>query len=617
MLKSFARRGERSPLRPGSCLLRMRPELPGRTPVPLLFLSVVLLAAGVWRHHGPATALFLAFALAGYLTGGYPGLLAVGVVVIACGSSSIASVEHSGLFLRWEALLLLGVVPLLAGTRILPLPPGITPVAGALAVWCMLSTAWSPARATTFERGATFAAVLWVGLIAVPAELRDFESRRRALVSLLAAGVLGCIIALLLGVADPSVGRPLGPLRGWLQNSNTVGLWAAALAPSVMVIRGRARVIAGALFLAVILWSQSRSALIVLLIFAVAYAVTHREQVVQVVRSRLMRGLAAGVAAVLVGLIALDPGGFVGHTALQKFTKDQSLILNLTGARSQAWSATASHLSLAPVEGLGFGTVEVDFQDLGIQQRFTYFAGNNSSDSYLQMFLETGLIGGCLFATLVLMLLAPALRAPNDSTSGAFAIMGISMAVAALVESILTSAGGPFAIIAWTGLGIAASGRTHPIGQWLAKPSELLSMRLVRPLAVLAPVVIAGVLVTAFHYKPVFDQPSLSSVPSYDGLVSVGERQSLERAAKLIPNGSQYLLFIPPYAVNANQYRLRSAAGLYLADKVPVRHLRNALWLLAWGAPGAATGLSTRASYALGNGFVLYQLSGLRGGKVR
>jgi O-antigen ligase len=443
-------------------------ELRARASPPLVGLSFLLLAVGVWRHHGPVTAVFLVFAIGGYVALGYPGLLTVGIVTIAMGSSSVALLLHSGLFLRWEALALLAVTPLLDGTRLRPFPAGITPVAATLASWCIVSTAWSIAPVTTFERGATFAAVLWVGLVVAPAELSNAQQRRVALLSLLAAGVAGCVAALLLGIVDPSVGRPYGPLRGWLQNSNTVGLWAAALAPTIAVVSGRLRLLAGAAFLAVVVWSQSRTALIVLLVYAITSAVQHPEWL-RVARRRAVQLTIASFIVLVVGLLAADPGGIVEHTALGKFRRTSSLIVNLTGTRSRAWSGTISHLSGAPIQGLGFGTVEVEFQRLGI-----HFNSKNSSDSYLQMLFETGLIGACLFLGLILMLLAGALSALRDPKRAPFALMGIGMIVAALVESILASAGGPLAVIAWTGLGVAVAGQTQPIGLWLTRSAEAL-----------------------------------------------------------------------------------------------------------------------------------------------
>lgn len=412
-------------------------------------------ALGALAGQPVAGVIFVAVAALAWATLRTPGLLAVAVVGLALGSSSIPELSEAGLVVRWLGLLLLASVPLLETSARIPQLRALAVPLALLVAWSLTTAAWSAAPDVTIAKTVAFALVVWVGLVSVPAAISTEALRRRAAAMLLAVGVAGTLAALLLAAVDPAVSRPLGPLRGWLQNSNTMGLWAAVLAPTVLVLRGRLlRAVAVLPFGLVILWSASRSAALAVLVIVAIYLYGWRP--------RLLAGIAVA-ALVALGMVMSGHGGPLERTALGKFGGEGDFVIVATGARSEAWSVTMDLVRLAPLEGIGFGATEHVFEFPHVAGSFRMFQGNNPGNAYLQWLLETGVVGLSLVCVVLLTLGLGAWRGRVERGRRIFGLSALILLLSAVVESLLTSAGSPFTLVAWGALGLASAGLLQPL----------------------------------------------------------------------------------------------------------------------------------------------------------
>jgi len=408
------------------------------------FAAAALVSAAA--RHPVSGAVFSLAATGAWMIGRTSALTSLCMVTIATGSSSMSIVKHFGTSQRWVALGLLAAWPLVAGVSLRFPSRRVIISTGTLVAWCAMSAWWSVDPKITLERLGTFAIMLWVALVVFPSLFPTGRDRESMLLWLCVALVAGAIVALGLAVVAPSVGRPNGPVQGWLENTNTMGLWCAAFAPCLLVLPRRLGVPAGAIVGILILLTASRTAAMGLVLIGIA----------ALVLSRRIRAVLTLAAVVLVGGVALAATGT--PTFIQKFSSPTGLAKTLTGSRSEAWVATANLIELQPSIGFGFGSAETTFALADVKKTFIDFSGTNPNNAYLQFVLETGFVGlALLLVSLILLAREVDWRALGDLRNASFHAAAMFLFIAALIESLLTGAGNPFAVWAWASLALAAT----------------------------------------------------------------------------------------------------------------------------------------------------------------
>jgi hypothetical protein len=413
-------------------------------PVALAVVVLLGFAAGAAAGNPVAAGVFAVAVVGLHRLFGFTGVVAAGVVTFALASSSYEELKDPALDQRWVALGTLVVWPAVSRVRLTPVnAPALVVALGLVACLAILSTAWSIDPRLTLQRGATFAALVVAATIVLPAHLRE-EANRLRLVRILAVVVaVGAAAALVVGFVDPDVGRQDGPLQGWLENSNTLGIWCAALALMLFGLPDlRVRAAAALPVATAIIWSQSRGALFALAVIGLAALPV----------SLPRRAAVAGLLVVATVLVAISPVG--DATALGKFGEGDP-VRAATGARDEAWDATIDLIGINPLQGLGFGTSDAAFELADLQHQFVYFVGSSPNSTPLQAWLEIGVAGFLLLMAAALGSTIAGWRRGLNGGRLLFLYTGTVLLIASLVESILTSAGNPFAYLAWGSLAVA------------------------------------------------------------------------------------------------------------------------------------------------------------------
>ena len=427
----------------------MRPDLRSREAVLVAVLALAGWAVAAYMGHATkGAAVQLAFVGAWALLG-FAGVVAWAAALLALGSSSYVDAKALGLDVRWIGLGTLAVWPVVSRRSLLPsVDRRLLSGAAAFTGLAVVSVAWSIDPRISLQRVGAFAALLFVALVVLPAHARTADERVQIARALGALGVMGAVAAITAGKLDPEIANTGGALRGWLENSNTNGLWCVALLP-MLFAWPRALAIPGALvILTSVVLSDARSALLGLVLL-----------VLLVLPLPPLKRLAVAAAAVGVVLIlAASPAGdLLDRTGFGKFTDGDGTAAAVTGGRSEAWEETLDLIQDAPLQGYGFGASENAFFRAGFVMRFRTFQGANPNNAYLQAGLEMGLLGALLLLAVAVAAIIIVLRLPPDPSRRPWVLATVSLFAAAAVESILTSPGNPFALIAWAGLGVALS----------------------------------------------------------------------------------------------------------------------------------------------------------------
>jgi O-antigen ligase len=279
-------------------------------------------------------------------------------------------------------------------------------------------------------------------------------------------------------------------------NPNTATMLLAVAVPvaaAFVVGRRRAGVrlaagIAIALFVASIVASASRGAMVAACAGAVAFALLALD-------GRKLRVLAAGgaVAALAVGIVVSrlpdsDPSAVVvlpgittepartggGYLNAERFlrleddvghppfgvaaTESEGRPLLGSSGRSEAWEGALRAGSERPILGFGFGTEEKAFVD-----RYVGFDSDRPENSYLGLYLQLGLAGVGLFlalaATLALAAFRDVPRLPRADRHLLAACAGVLAAalVLGLFQSYIYSVGNNATVAVWLCLFLLAS----------------------------------------------------------------------------------------------------------------------------------------------------------------
>lgn len=106
-----------------------------------------------------------------------------------------------------------------------------------------------------------------------------------------------------------------------------------------------------------------------------------------------------------------------------------------------------------PVVGTGFGTTQVVLAPLSSRTGYFDPRGVDFHNSYMNLLLDTGAVGGLCFGTVLLA--AWTRRKQADEAMGAVVVAGL---VSAIFESWMLSVGSGFAFVFWFALVDVASG---------------------------------------------------------------------------------------------------------------------------------------------------------------
>jgi ABC-type amino acid transport substrate-binding protein len=165
----------------------------------------------------------------------------------------------------------------------------------------------------------------------------------------------------------------------------------------------------------------------------------------------------------------------------------ESFIGRLTGARSEAWRASARLVAAKPVLGYGFGVGDRLFSRYPEKADFSFFQGDNPNNAYVQLVTELGIVGGLLFVLPLALALHAGFRVLRDvdgwAPQAAFPVVLFVGCVAALVESILTSAGAPWELLIWSAAALSLAyprpvpGIAYAVRPRLRRPAWRLPVR--------------------------------------------------------------------------------------------------------------------------------------------
>jgi O-antigen ligase len=412
-------------------------------------------------------------------------LVAVTVVAFAAGSSSIPSVTHAFHGLRWVALVALFAGAAAAAWRRVRPPAGPTVAASVLVALAVLSSLWSVAPRTTFERALSLALLFATCLLLVCA----CAARRGLAVRLLEGVAAGAAAVGLLGLVvlavdydravQPATNEAPTRYEGFGQDPNTVGLLFAVVLPLAvwLVLRartGRARAAAGGavlLFAGSIVGTGSRGALVASFVGAVVVVLLEARR-----RWRALACVAAAFAAgVALSTIPHTVTGRPAHTVASAASQpvprpgyldaeaDYPLAADVgqplpgggqptvrrglfaTSGRLDAWRGALHEAARRPLVGHGFGTEQTVFVD-----RYYRFVGSLPENSYIGLALQLGAAGLLALIALLAVLARRGARALGGDGHAAAGLGVLAAGTAiAVVQSYLYSVGNLAAAAFW------------------------------------------------------------------------------------------------------------------------------------------------------------------------
>jgi O-antigen ligase len=442
---------------------------------------------------------------------GIPLGLACMVVAFAAGSGSEPWAKRAGHDARWVVLALVCAAALTDAVwrlRLIRSLPSrgllrFAVLAGSFLALAVVSTAWSVSPRLTFERAGSLGILFVLAAALASATAADVRARMRLFQGLgagtIVVGVAGLFV---LGVDyDAAVENVTSwRYRGFTENPNTIGILAGAGLPILVALaimsRSRRRQVAwlvgGLLMLASIIASESRGGLLAAcagtLVVAVLGVKGRRQRVAAV--AALLAAFAGGTALRQVvqppgpsfssevapaptlvtrpshAPVRPTPGRkpiLVLHTKTEALPNQQdeighprlskSATTTLASGRLAAWKGALELIRDRPIVGYGFGTEQNVFVD-----RWYFFQGGTTENSYLGLLLQLGGIGLALIAAIGCALAAGAVRAlrfvKGDERILVVAGLGVLVAAAAimLIQSYLYSVGNVVTATVWISL---------------------------------------------------------------------------------------------------------------------------------------------------------------------
>ena len=419
-----------------------------------------------------------------------PFVLGAAIFAFACGSSSVARVQHAGHSLRWVllfVLLALAVWAALDPQRPMRLPVSVLATAAALSVVAFVSALWSVDPRLTFERAATLGAMLvTAAALAQVYGVEDADRLLRGVVGGAAAVAIAGLLVLAVrhhDAVEASTRDLPARYQGLGENPNTVPLLLApclalvvwllvrassrrsriALAAVALLFDGsiiasgsRGSLIAGFTGIAVVLGlaplrGRLRAVLVLATVVALAasigLALTPKSQgAAWVPPPRTHTAPAPGSDPKpgylnVEGVFPLDSD--VGSILVDSSPSRRALF-GLTG-RGEAWRGAVDLGNERPIAGYGFGTEGVVFVD-----RWADFVGGLPENSYIGMYLQLGTVGLVTLLALIATLAYSCLhRRDRWQSAGSLAALTAGV-ILAVVQSYLYSVGDVATLALWT-----------------------------------------------------------------------------------------------------------------------------------------------------------------------
>lgn len=455
------------------------------------------------------------------------GLVAATLVAQLAAVSSVAVARDVGATARWFPLVALTAVSLVVADR--PRPPvALT----AFVLLALGSTVWSIDREVGGARAAGFAMIVW-SAFAAGAYLRRCGRLGSLVRVMLAVNSLTVALSVIRLVVDPEGAALRDELRGVVENANGFGIVAAVAivcGRGELLEKGAARsaallMVPGGVLLGL---AAARSAMLLVLVAislvdlgsgngrrllanagllvvtAVAIglaepAITPRERTPA---SAAVASDAPGANEITTtagpSTVTPDLGADTSTTAAAPVpttevtaaeetattvrnrgatifgthrARGQSWIRAVSGARDEAWAASVHIIRRRPLLGHGFGTGDMLFTRYDAP--LYWFQGANPANSYIQAGMELGIVGIALLVVAAVRVIAVSVAAvrkcgsPSVNTLAGLAVGGL---VIAIVESLLTAPGAPWALLTWLAAG-AVMGRAS--ASMTARPLEI------------------------------------------------------------------------------------------------------------------------------------------------
>jgi len=407
-------------------------------------------------------------------------VLALTIVALAAGSSSIARAGDVGRPARWWLLGALAALSAAYAFRVrgrqlrLPTP---TLVAACFLVLAIGSTLWSATPRLTLHRAGSLALLLLVAALLAYGSAGDRSRVERLLLGILAGAVAVGIASVLVGIVDRgAAGSVHTRYRGFGEQPTTDAMLFALSLPIALLAALRARTRPA--FLA--------AAAAFVLLDGLLIVSGARGPEIGAVLGLALLGLACprprqlAVAAVVSGTIGLALAvGFVqtheqespatatpaARTAAPTRYPNPGLLTQELGSRSNttairslfhssgrtgAWRGAVRKADQRPALGWGFGT-----EDRVFENRYYGYQGDLVGSSWVGLYLQLGAIGVAVLVLLWLVLGAGAVATLRRLRGDAVAVTCAAIALAGfpitIVESWIYAAGNIACLTFWLG----------------------------------------------------------------------------------------------------------------------------------------------------------------------
>ena len=314
--------------------------------------------------------------------------------------------------------------------------------AGGLVLWILLSLSWADQSPTDTE-----SVTAWVVAGAIFVVGATALARRRYLRLAAGAFVVGAVMSVAIGLATSELAPAATTGMGGMEQNRAVGgsgdpnVLAAGIVPAMALAAGLAAGARGAPVRLVALLSigvlalglaaaESRGGLVAAVVAVMAALVVARRQRIFIVAGVLL------VAALLAGWFSIDPEGWSRVTDLS----------DKGSGRSELWTVAWQMWQDYPVAGVGFeGFVHnggdyvrelgpLEFADFLVEKPKVVH------NTYLQLLVETGIVGLLLYVIVIAMSVGCAWRGTvRFERAGDAAMAALGRAVVVAVLSILAA----------------------------------------------------------------------------------------------------------------------------------------------------------------------------------
>jgi hypothetical protein len=405
-------------------------------------------------------------------------VLALTILAVAAGSSSVSRAGEIGRPARWY---LLGALAILAvfyaartAARARPIPPA-TVVAASFLILAGGSVLWSATPRLTVHRGASLALLLLAAGLLAYGCAGDRTRAERLLLGVLGGAVAVGIAGVLTGLVDRGAAGSLHTrYRGFGEQATTDAMLFALALPIALFAALRARTraalaAAAACFVlldGLLIVSGARGpevgAVLGLALGALGTPRSRRLAVAGVIAATIAVALAVGfvqthektVATAAPSRPASAPSypspGFLNQELGTRSNATAIRSLFRTSGRTGAWRGAVKTADRRPALGWGFGT-----EDRVFENRYYGYQGNLVGSSWVGLYLQLGAIGVAVLVALWVALGAAATRVARRLRGDPVALTCAAIALAGLpitfVESWIYAAGNIACLAFWLG----------------------------------------------------------------------------------------------------------------------------------------------------------------------